>query len=52
MRQGTLVLSPKIKGKVDEKDGAACTAGNPIFPIGLLSSNPKIPEIESAKYYN
>ena len=44
MRQGTLVLSPKMKGKEEEKEGAACTAGNAILPMGLLSSNPKIPE--------
>ena len=43
MRQGTFLLSPKMKGKDEEKEGAAWTAGNPIFPIGLLPSNPKMP---------
>jgi hypothetical protein len=45
MRQGTLVLSPKINGNEDENDGAACTAGKLIFPMGLLSSKPKIPKM-------
>ena len=45
MRQGTFFLPSKMKGKVDEKDGAAWIAGKAIFPIEQLSSKPKIPKI-------
>lgn len=36
-------LSPKMCGNVEENAGAACAAGNPIFPITSESPNPKIP---------
>jgi hypothetical protein len=43
MRQDTFFLSPKMKGKEEEKDGTAWIAGNMIFPMFVLLSNPKIP---------
>lgn len=43
MRQGTSFLPPKMRGKLEEKLGAAWMAGNMIIPILLDSSNPKIP---------
>lgn len=36
-------FSPNMNGNVDENAGAACTAGNAIFPIGSESPKPKIP---------
>lgn len=36
-------FSPNINGNVDENAGAACTAGNAIFPMGSESPKPKIP---------
>jgi len=38
-----MFLSPKINGKVDEKLGAACIVGNPIWPMLWLLLNPNIP---------
>ena len=43
MRQVTVFLSPKMKGKDEEKDGTAWIDGNMIFPMFVLLSNPKIP---------
>ena len=45
MRQGTSFFSSKMNGNVEENDGAAWIAGNPIFPIEQLSSKPKIPTL-------
>ena len=37
------LTSPKITGKEVLKAGAACTAGNPIFPMQSESTKPNIP---------
>mmetsp|Transcript_68936 Transcript_68936/g.166672 ORF Transcript_68936/g.166672 Transcript_68936/m.166672 type:complete len:214 (-) Transcript_68936:562-1203(-) len=43
MRQGTVVSPPKMCGKEDENDGAACTAGKACLPMLTESSKPKMP---------
>mmetsp|Transcript_56810 Transcript_56810/g.126862 ORF Transcript_56810/g.126862 Transcript_56810/m.126862 type:complete len:228 (+) Transcript_56810:584-1267(+) len=43
MRQGIVVSSPKIWGKLVGKEGAACTAGKACLPMFAESSKPKIP---------
>merc|ERR1712123_451816 len=43
IKQGTVLLSPKMKGKELLNEGAAWIAGNAILPIVQESSNPKIP---------
>ena len=51
IRQGTLgVFSPKMNGKEEENDGAAWMAGKLIFPMGQLSSNPKMPRTKNIEY--
>lgn len=42
IRQGTFFLSPKMKGKDEENEGADCVAGKLIFPMQLLENNNKI----------
>jgi len=41
-KQGTFSF-PNINGNVEDKQGAAWTAGNAIFPMTSLSPNPNIP---------
>jgi len=36
MRQGTRVLLPKMKGKEEEKKGAAWMAGKLILPVTFI----------------
>lgn len=43
MRHGRSGVPPRGMGKAEEKEGAACTAGNDWHPMLWLSVNPKIP---------
>ena len=42
IRQGIFLRLPNIIGKDVLNDGAACTAGNAIFPMLSVSTNPNI----------